>query len=96
MLKLPAVARLASVRPHRERHSLRESRLEDLLRRHTPALPVHVIDFMRRRPTLLAIGRLSAEKGFAELLEAFARADAAAGAWDQIVVMGEGTGARRA
>ena len=30
---------------------------------------------MRRRPTLVAIGRLSAEKGFANLIEAFARAN---------------------
>ena len=55
-----------------------------------------LLDFMRRQPTLLAIGRLSAEKGFALLLEAFARAGAAASAWAPAAHRRGGPGARRA
>jgi len=54
-----------------------------------PALPQGLVAFMRRRPTLLAIGRLSAEKGFALLVESFARARGPECDW-QLLVVGEG------
>ncbi len=66
----------------------REERLADQQRRGIGALPVTLLEFVRRRPTLVAIGRLSQEKGFNLLLDAFAEA---AGAREfQLVIVGEG------
>jgi glycosyltransferase involved in cell wall biosynthesis len=45
---------------------------------------------MHRRPTLVAIGRLSAEKGYADLVTAFAQVNAARGHTHQLLIVGEG------
>lgn len=65
-------------------------RLEDLIRRGAEPLPPMLLEFAARRPTLVAIGRLSPEKDYVLLLEAFARARADAGADQQLLIVGEG------
>jgi glycosyltransferase involved in cell wall biosynthesis len=53
------------------------------------AIPEELRQFMARRPTFVAIGRLSREKGFDLLLKAFALAAAPAAA-HQLMILGEG------
>jgi glycosyltransferase involved in cell wall biosynthesis len=65
------------------------ARLEDLTRRAAP-LPAALVEFAARHPTLLAVGRLSPEKGFVELLEAFATARSRAAGSHQLLIVGEG------
>jgi len=65
-------------------------RLEDLARRDAAPLPAMLLEFTARRPTLVAIGRLSPEKDLVLLLEAFARARANTGADQQLLIVGEG------
>jgi glycosyltransferase involved in cell wall biosynthesis len=91
MLGLPALRAIAPSRRHVIVNGIppRAERLAELGARHVPALPQALIDFMHRRPTLVAIGRLSAEKGFALLLQAFARSCGEAGQW-QLLIAGEG------
>lgn len=92
MLSLPA---LRAVAPHR-RHLIengipsRAARLAELTANGAGAPPPELIDFMRRGPTLLAIGRLSAEKGFALLLAALAQTRAAGAVAAQLLILGEG------
>lgn len=54
------------------------------------ALPGELVEFMGRRPTLVAIGRLSAEKGFTVLLDAFGNARSQCGEQHQLLIVGEG------
>ncbi len=65
-------------------------RLEDLTARGAAALPAALLEFTARHPTLVAIGRLSPEKGLMLLLEAFARARSEAAADWQLLILGEG------
>ncbi|HEX4388440.1 MAG TPA: glycosyltransferase [Steroidobacteraceae bacterium] len=87
MLTLPALRAIPPDRVHVIANGI-PTRAE---RRGEPGaeLPQQLLDFLRRGPTLVAIGRLSAEKGFALLLESFVRARDAAGKW-QLLIVGEG------
>jgi glycosyltransferase involved in cell wall biosynthesis len=67
------------------------TRLDDLTARGVAPLPPELIEFAKRRPTLLAIGRLSPEKGFMALLEAFACARAETASACQLLLVGEGS-----
>jgi glycosyltransferase involved in cell wall biosynthesis len=91
MLGLPALRAIAPSRRHVIVNGIppRAERLAELGARDIPALPQALTDFVRRRPTLVAIGRLSAEKGFALLLESFARAGGVLAEW-QLLIVGEG------
>ena len=66
------------------------TRLHELNARDAAPLPKVLVEFTARRPTLVAIGRLSPEKGFVLLLEAFARARAQTGANYQLLIVGAG------
>lgn len=65
-------------------------RLADLAAAGAAPLPQDLVEFVARRPTLVAIGRLSPEKGFRLLLEAFARAGSANRGRMQLLIVGEG------
>jgi len=65
-------------------------RLADLTAGGAPPLPHDLVEFVARRPTLVAIGRLSPEKGFFQLVEAFARARSGDGDSLQLLIVGEG------
>src|SRR3984893_13435083 len=68
----------------------REVRLVDLAARGVAPLPDELVEFTVRQPTLVAIGRLSPEKGFTLLLEAFARARSHSGGPHKLLIIGEG------
>jgi glycosyltransferase involved in cell wall biosynthesis len=90
MLALPAVRGLG---PQRRR--VIENGIPPLAERladgAASSLPPDLVDFTMRNPTLVAIGRLSVEKGFATLLEAFARARERCGGTHQLLIVGEGS-----
>jgi glycosyltransferase involved in cell wall biosynthesis len=92
MRKLPALERLAASRLRVIENGIPplEVRMADLAASHAPPVPAAVTAFMRRRPTLLAIGRLSHEKAFGLLLESFAQARAQSGPGRQLLIAGEG------
>ena len=93
MLALPALRALPTARRRVIENGIPplETRLADLVSRGAAPLPHDLVAFVARRPTLVAIGRLSAEKHFALLLEAYARARARLpGGGHQLVVVGEG------
>jgi glycosyltransferase involved in cell wall biosynthesis len=56
----------------------------------TAPLPHDIVEFIARRPTLVAIGRLSPEKGFHLLLDAFARTRSVNRGKTQLLIVGEG------
>jgi glycosyltransferase involved in cell wall biosynthesis len=91
MLSLPAFRAFPRGKLHVVANGIptRAVRLAEHAARGTSALPPSLIAFMHSRPTLVAIGRLSAEKGFALLLESFARARSVEGDW-QLLIAGEG------
>jgi len=92
MLELRA---LKGVRPSR-RHVIengippRAVRLADLAARGVAPLADELVEFTARQPTLVAIGRLSPEKGFTLLVEAFASARSQSAAAHQLLIVGEG------
>jgi glycosyltransferase involved in cell wall biosynthesis len=92
MLELRALQSVPATRRHVIENGIppREVRLADLAARGAAALPGELVEFTARQPTLIAIGRLSPEKGFMLLLEAFARARRQTGAAYQLLIVGEG------
>lgn len=68
----------------------REQRLADLAERHARPLPPELLQAARAQPTLLAVGRLSPEKGFNLLIEAFYRHRRAGGRFGRLVIVGDG------
>jgi glycosyltransferase involved in cell wall biosynthesis len=92
MLELSALKGMAPSRRHVIENGIppREVRLADLAARGVAPLPDELVEFTAREPTLIAIGRLSPEKGFTLLLEAFARARAQNAGAHQLLIVGEG------
>jgi glycosyltransferase involved in cell wall biosynthesis len=66
-----------------------QARLEDYSAMRVQPLPAAFADFVRRAPTIVAIGRLSPEKGFDVLIEAFAQT-CSRGMRYQLAIVGEG------
>lgn len=92
MLELRALQGVPASRRHVIENGIppREVRLADLAARGAAPLPDELVEFIAREPTLVAIGRLSPEKGFALLLEAFARARSQSRAAYRLLIVGEG------
>jgi glycosyltransferase involved in cell wall biosynthesis len=90
MLQLPALRHIARDRLHLIENGIPPlaERLRDLAARGVAALPSELLAFMAQRPTFVAIGRLSREKGMAVLLEAFAQARVQQ--TGQLLIVGEG------
>jgi glycosyltransferase involved in cell wall biosynthesis len=92
MLSLPAVRRVKASRRRVIENGIpsREARLADLFAQGVAPLPDELLKFTARQPTLIAIGRLSAEKGFTVLLDAFAVARAQSASQHQLLIVGDG------
>ena len=92
MLELSALQGVAPSRRHVIENGIppRDVRLVDLAARGVAPLPDELVEFTVRQPTLVAIGRLSSEKGFTLLLEAFARARSQSGSAHRLLIIGEG------
>jgi len=93
MLELRALQSVPPSRRHVIENGIppREVRLADLAARGVAPLPEGLLEFTTRQPTLIAIGRLSPEKGFMLLLEAFARARSQSAQTHQLLIVGEGS-----
>jgi glycosyltransferase involved in cell wall biosynthesis len=92
MLALPAVRTLGPQKLRLIENGIPDlkTRLADLAARAAGPLPADLLAAVQARPTLVAIGRLSPEKGFALLIEAFAQAKASLGGAHRLVIVGEG------
>ena len=92
MLTLPALQHVDPMRRSVIENGIppREARLAEMAALNVGELPRSVSQFMQRAPTLVAIGRLSAEKGFDILIEAFARTRGSATEKRQLLIIGEG------
>ncbi len=92
MLKLPALRRVPVSRRHLVENGIPtlEARLADLTAGNAAPLPAEITAPMRKTPALVAIGRLSPEKGFGYLIEAFARVRAQGMDHLRLVIVGEG------
>jgi glycosyltransferase involved in cell wall biosynthesis len=93
MLELSALQRVPASRRHVIENGIPALtvRLADLAARGAASLPDELVEFTARQPTLVAIGRLSPEKAFTLLLEAFARARSQGNAAHQLLIVGEGS-----
>lgn len=89
MLVLPALRRIKEARRRVVENGI-PPLADRLLDAGSTALPATLVNFAMRSPTLVAIGRLSAEKGFTQLVQAFARARAEGGSHHQLLIVGEG------
>ena len=92
MLSLPVLKRVAPARRHLIENGIPslEIRLADLKASAVAALPVALTDPTSCVPTLIAIGRLSPEKAFGNLIDAVAIARATGAADFKLVIAGEG------
>jgi glycosyltransferase involved in cell wall biosynthesis len=90
ILQLPAIRSLGEGRAVLIENGVPplQERLADQHRAAVTDLPAAVTEFVARNPTLVAIGRLSSEKGFDLLLEAFAHARIPRSV--QLLVIGDG------
>jgi glycosyltransferase involved in cell wall biosynthesis len=90
MLQLPALRHIAPQRLHLIENGIPTlaERLEEMAARGVAALPPELLVFTAQQPTVVAIGRLSREKGLVVLLEAFARVRAERAC--QLLIVGEG------
>jgi len=92
MLQLPVLRSIPSSRRRVIENGIPplSQRLADLAAAGAPPVPQELAEFVARRPTLVAIGRLSPEKGFGLLLDAFAEAESARRGAIQLLIVGEG------
>jgi glycosyltransferase involved in cell wall biosynthesis len=92
MLEMPSLRRIPPSRRHLVENGIPplQARLADLAARNTSALPATIAAPMHQFPTLVAIGRLSPEKGFGNLIEAFASVRAEQLDHFRLVIVGEG------
>jgi glycosyltransferase involved in cell wall biosynthesis len=67
-----------------------DERISDLMAAGIAAVPSALAEFVFQAPTFVAIGRLSPEKGFELMIEAFARANSSNGDRHRLLIVGEG------